>query len=118
MISPSNNQLSFSLAIPHQSSDHLTVGTQPNDHMIVNKLHVPKLSLIPHDLKPVGTQPHNHNDLTDENSLNHNKPKSRQQRRILLYMNQTADQLLHTYTGQEEELECLLVEASSTQTTT
>ncbi|MBW0538298.1 hypothetical protein O181_078013 [Austropuccinia psidii MF-1] len=93
MISPSNNQLSCSLAIPHQSSDHLTVGTQPNDQMIVNKLNLPKISLIPHDLKPVGTQPHNHNYLTDENSLNHNKPKSRQQRRMLLYMNQTADQL-------------------------
>ncbi|MBW0553490.1 hypothetical protein O181_093205 [Austropuccinia psidii MF-1] len=93
MISPSNNQLSRSLPIPHQSSDHLTVGTQPNDQMIVNELNVPKLSLIPHDVKPVGTQPHNHNDLTDDNSLNHNKPKSRQQRRMLLYMNQTEDQL-------------------------
>ncbi|MBW0513212.1 hypothetical protein O181_052927, partial [Austropuccinia psidii MF-1] len=85
--------LSHSLAIPHQSSDQLTVGTQPNNQMIVNELNVPKLSLIPHVLKPVGTQPHNHNDLTDENSLNHNRPKSRQQRRMLLYMNQTADQL-------------------------
>ncbi|MBW0553996.1 hypothetical protein O181_093711 [Austropuccinia psidii MF-1] len=93
MISPSKNQLSHSLAIPHQSSDQLTVGTQPNDQMIFNELNVPKLSLIPHFVKPVGTQPHNHNDLTNENSLNHNKPKSRQQRRILLYMNQTADQL-------------------------
>ncbi|MBW0528011.1 hypothetical protein O181_067726 [Austropuccinia psidii MF-1] len=93
MISPSNNQLSLSLAIPHQSSDHLTVGTQPNDQMIVNELNVPTISLIPHDLKPVGTQPHNHNDLTDENSLNHNKPKSRQQERMLLYMNQTSGQL-------------------------
>ncbi|MBW0496765.1 hypothetical protein O181_036480 [Austropuccinia psidii MF-1] len=61
--------------------------------MIVNELNVPTLSLIPHDVKPVGTQPHNHDDLTDENSLNHNKPKSRQQRRMLLYMNQTAGQL-------------------------
>ncbi|MBW0534507.1 hypothetical protein O181_074222 [Austropuccinia psidii MF-1] len=93
MISPSNNQLSHSLAIPHQSSDHLTVGTQPNDQMIVNELNVTKLSLIPHGVKPIGTQTHNHNDLTDENSLNHNKPKSRQQRIMLLYMNKTADQL-------------------------
>ncbi|MBW0542017.1 hypothetical protein O181_081732 [Austropuccinia psidii MF-1] len=82
-----------SQAIPHQSSDHLTVGTQPNEQMIVNELNVPKLSSIPHEVKPVGTQPHNHNDLTDVNSLNHNKPKSRQQRRMLLYMNQTAHQL-------------------------
>ncbi|MBW0540470.1 hypothetical protein O181_080185 [Austropuccinia psidii MF-1] len=52
----------------------------------------PKITLIAHVVKPVGTQPHNHNDLTDENSLNHNKPRSRQQRRMLLYMNQTADQ--------------------------
>ncbi|MBW0587314.1 hypothetical protein O181_127029 [Austropuccinia psidii MF-1] len=61
--------------------------------MIVNELNVPKLSLIPHDVKPVGTQPHNNNDLTDENSLNHNKPKSRQQRRMLLYMSKTAGHL-------------------------
>ncbi|MBW0536808.1 hypothetical protein O181_076523 [Austropuccinia psidii MF-1] len=93
MISPSNNKLSHSLAIPHQSSDQLTVGNQPNEQMIVNELNVPKLSLIHYALKPVGTQPHNHNDLTDENSFNHNKSKSRQQRRMLLYMNQTEDQL-------------------------
>ncbi|MBW0481980.1 hypothetical protein O181_021695 [Austropuccinia psidii MF-1] len=61
--------------------------------MIVNELNVPKLSLIPHDVKPVGTQPHNHNDLTEENSLNHNHPNTRQQRRMLSYMNQTAGQL-------------------------
>ncbi|MBW0584719.1 hypothetical protein O181_124434 [Austropuccinia psidii MF-1] len=61
--------------------------------MIVNELNVPKLSLIPHDVKPVGTQPHNHHDLTDENSLNNNQPKSRQQRGMLLYMNQTEGQL-------------------------
>ncbi|MBW0561524.1 hypothetical protein O181_101239 [Austropuccinia psidii MF-1] len=93
MISPSNNQLPLSLAISHQSFDHLIVGTQPNDQMIVNELNVPKLSLIPHDVKPVGTQPHNHDYLTDENSLNHNKPKSRQQRRMILYTKQTAGQL-------------------------
>ncbi|MBW0585674.1 hypothetical protein O181_125389 [Austropuccinia psidii MF-1] len=58
--------------------------------MIVNGLNVPKLHVIPHDLKLVGTQHHNHNDLTDENSLNHNHPNSRQQRRMLCYMNQTA----------------------------
>ncbi|MBW0561827.1 hypothetical protein O181_101542 [Austropuccinia psidii MF-1] len=87
MISPSNNQFPLSLAISHQSSDHLTVGTQPNE------LNVPKLSLIPHDVKSVGTQPHNHDDLTDENFLKHNKPKSRKQRRMLLYMNQKAAQL-------------------------
>ncbi|MBW0540393.1 hypothetical protein O181_080108 [Austropuccinia psidii MF-1] len=93
MISPSNNKLTPSLAIPHQLSDHLTIGTQPNDQMIVNELNVPKISVIPHDLKPVGTKPHNHNYLKDDNSLNHNHPKSRQQRRMLCYMNQTAGQL-------------------------
>ncbi|MBW0561702.1 hypothetical protein O181_101417 [Austropuccinia psidii MF-1] len=93
MISPSNNQLSLSLAILHHSSDHLTVGTQPNDQMIANELNVPKLSSIPHDVKPVWTQPHKHNYLTDENSFNHNKPKSIQKTRMLLYMNQTAGHL-------------------------
>ncbi|MBW0530429.1 hypothetical protein O181_070144 [Austropuccinia psidii MF-1] len=78
MISPSNNKLSPSLAIPHQLSDHLTVETQPNVQMIVNELNLPKISVILHDLKPVGTQPHNHNDLKEENSLDHNHPKSRQ----------------------------------------
>ena len=91
--SPSNNKIATSLAIPHQLSDHLTVGTQPNDQMIVNELNVPKLSLITHDLKPVGTQPHNKNDITEENSLNHNHSNTRQQRRMLSYMNQTAGQL-------------------------
>ncbi|MBW0527441.1 hypothetical protein O181_067156 [Austropuccinia psidii MF-1] len=66
MILPSNNKLSPSLAIPPQLSDHLT---------------------------PVGTQPHNNNDLTDENSLNNNHPNSRKKRRMLSYMNQTAGQL-------------------------
>ncbi|MBW0527499.1 hypothetical protein O181_067214 [Austropuccinia psidii MF-1] len=93
IISPSKSKLTPSLAIPHQLSDHFTVGTQPNDQMIVNDLNFPKLSVIPHDVKPVGTQPHNNNYLTDENSLNHNHPKSRQQRRILCYMKQTAGQL-------------------------
>ncbi|MBW0563467.1 hypothetical protein O181_103182 [Austropuccinia psidii MF-1] len=93
MISPSNNKPSLSLAIPHQSSDHLTVGIQPNDQMIVNELNVPKLSLIPYDLNPVETQPHNHNDLTNENFFNHNQPKSRQQRRMWLYMNQISGHL-------------------------
>ncbi|MBW0523623.1 hypothetical protein O181_063338 [Austropuccinia psidii MF-1] len=93
MISTSNNKPSLSLAIPPQSSHKLTVVTQTNDQMIVNEMNVPKLSLIPHYVNPVGTQPHNHNDLTDENSLNHNQPKSRQQRRMWLYMNQTAGHL-------------------------
>ncbi|MBW0552773.1 hypothetical protein O181_092488 [Austropuccinia psidii MF-1] len=93
MISPSRNKLSPSLAIPHQLSDHLTIGTQPNYQMIFNELNVPKLSLIPHDVKPFGTQPHNHNDLKEENSLNHNHPNIRQQRRMLSYMNQMAVQL-------------------------
>ncbi|MBW0526180.1 hypothetical protein O181_065895 [Austropuccinia psidii MF-1] len=93
MISSSNNKLSPSLAIPHQLSDHLTVGTQPNDQMIVNELNVPKLPLIPHDVKHVGTQPHNHNDLTEENSLHNNHPNTIQQRRMLSYINQTAGQL-------------------------
>ncbi|MBW0566707.1 hypothetical protein O181_106422 [Austropuccinia psidii MF-1] len=88
-----NHDITPSTAIPHQLSDHLTVGTQPNDQMIFNELNVPKRSVIPHDLKPFGTQPHNNNDLTDENSLKNNHPKSRQQRRILFYMNQTAGQL-------------------------
>ncbi|MBW0557798.1 hypothetical protein O181_097513 [Austropuccinia psidii MF-1] len=65
MISPSNNTLTPSLAIPHKLSDHFTVGTQP----------------------------HNNNDLTDENSLHYNHSKTRQQRRILCYMNQTAGHL-------------------------
>ncbi|MBW0557934.1 hypothetical protein O181_097649 [Austropuccinia psidii MF-1] len=89
MISTSNNKPSLSLAITHKLYHKLTVGTQKNDQMIVNEMNVPKLSLILHDLKPVGTQPHNHNDLTNEKSLNHNQPKSRQQRRMRLYMNQT-----------------------------
>ncbi|MBW0467842.1 hypothetical protein O181_007557 [Austropuccinia psidii MF-1] len=78
--SHSNTTLPPSIPIPHQLSDHLPVGTPPNDQMIVNEKNVPKLSLIPHDVNPVGTQPHNHNDLAYENSLNHNHPKSRQQR--------------------------------------
>ncbi|MBW0567768.1 hypothetical protein O181_107483 [Austropuccinia psidii MF-1] len=65
MISPSNNKLTPSLAIPHKLSDCFTVGTQP----------------------------HNHNDLTDENYLYYNHSKTRQQRIILCYMNQTAGQL-------------------------
>ncbi|MBW0521144.1 hypothetical protein O181_060859 [Austropuccinia psidii MF-1] len=93
MMSPSNNKLSPSLAFPQQLSDHLTVGTQPNDQMIVNELNVPKISLTPHDVKPVGTQPHNKNDLTKDNSLNHNHPNTRQQRRMLSFINQTAGQL-------------------------
>ncbi|MBW0570113.1 hypothetical protein O181_109828 [Austropuccinia psidii MF-1] len=93
MISPSNNKLTTFLDIPHQLSDHLTVSTKTNNQMIVNELNEPKLSVIPHYLKPVGTQPHNHNDLTDENSLNHNHTKSRQQRRMICYMNQTAGHL-------------------------
>ncbi|MBW0466807.1 hypothetical protein O181_006522 [Austropuccinia psidii MF-1] len=92
MISPSNNKLYPSLAIPHQLSDHLTVWTQPNDQMIVNELNVPKLSLTPHDVNPIGTQPHNHNYSTEENSLKHNHPNTRQQRRMISYMNQTAGQ--------------------------
>ncbi|MBW0559051.1 hypothetical protein O181_098766 [Austropuccinia psidii MF-1] len=92
-MSPSNNKLSPSLAFPYQLSDHLTVGTQPNDQMIFNELNVPNISLIHNDLKPVGTQPHNQNYLTEENSLNHNHPNTRQQRRMLSYMNQTAGQL-------------------------
>ncbi|MBW0512172.1 hypothetical protein O181_051887 [Austropuccinia psidii MF-1] len=79
MISPSNNKLTASLAIPHQLSDNLTVGTQQNGQIIFNELNVPKLSVIPHDVNPVGTQPHNHN-----------HPKSRQQRRMICYINQTA----------------------------
>ncbi|MBW0535286.1 hypothetical protein O181_075001 [Austropuccinia psidii MF-1] len=93
MISPSNNQLPLSLAISHKSSDHLTVGTQPNDQMIVNELNVTKLSLIPDYVNPIGTQLHNNNDLTYENSLNNNHPNSRQQRGMLSYMSQTAGQL-------------------------
>ncbi|MBW0557163.1 hypothetical protein O181_096878 [Austropuccinia psidii MF-1] len=92
-MSPSNNKLTPSLAFHHQLSDYLTVGTQPNDQMIVNELNVPKNSLIPHDVKPVGTQRHNKNDLTEENSLDHNHPNTRQQRRMLSYMNQTSVQL-------------------------
>ncbi|MBW0556172.1 hypothetical protein O181_095887 [Austropuccinia psidii MF-1] len=92
-MSQSNNTLPPSLAIPHQLSDHLTVETQPNYQMIVNELNVPKISLIPHDVEPVGTQPHNENDITGENSLNYNHPNTRQQRRMLSYLNQTAGQL-------------------------
>ncbi|MBW0568834.1 hypothetical protein O181_108549 [Austropuccinia psidii MF-1] len=80
-MSQSNNKLSLSSAIPHQLSYHLTVGTQPNDQMIVNELNVPKISLIPHAVKPVGTQPHNQNYFTEENSLNNNHLNTRQQKK-------------------------------------
>ncbi|MBW0507887.1 hypothetical protein O181_047602 [Austropuccinia psidii MF-1] len=93
MISPSNNKPTTSLTILHQLSDNLTVGTEPNDQMIFIELNVPKLSVISHDLNSLRTQPQNHSDLTDYNYLNHNHPKSRQQRRMLCYMNQTKVQL-------------------------
>ncbi|MBW0519533.1 hypothetical protein O181_059248 [Austropuccinia psidii MF-1] len=93
MTSQFNTNLPPSLAIPHKLSNNLPVGAQPNDQIISNELNVPKISVISHYLNPVGTQPHNHNDITDENSLNHNHPKSRKQRRMLGYMNQTASQL-------------------------
>ncbi|MBW0534757.1 hypothetical protein O181_074472 [Austropuccinia psidii MF-1] len=79
--------------LPHQLSDHLTVWTQPNDQIIDKELHFHKVSVIPHDVKPVWTQPQNHNYLKDENFPNNNHPKSRKQRRILSYMNQTAGHL-------------------------
>ncbi|MBW0483875.1 hypothetical protein O181_023590 [Austropuccinia psidii MF-1] len=82
-----------SLSFPHKSSDNLIVVTQPNDHMISNELNVPNLSLIPHEGMPVGTQPQNHNNLMAEKSLNHTHSNSRQQGRILGYMNQKAGHL-------------------------
>ncbi|MBW0588412.1 hypothetical protein O181_128127 [Austropuccinia psidii MF-1] len=93
MTSQLNTNIPPLLAIPHQLSDHLPVGTQPNDQMISNEMNFPKLYVIPHYLKAVGTKSHNHNDLTDENYLNHNHPKSRQQIRIIGYMNKTEGQL-------------------------
>ncbi|MBW0586100.1 hypothetical protein O181_125815 [Austropuccinia psidii MF-1] len=57
--------------------------------MIANDFNVPNLSGISHYLIPVRTKLHTHNDLTDDISLNHNNPKSRKQKRMLGYMNQT-----------------------------
>ncbi|MBW0460877.1 hypothetical protein O181_000592 [Austropuccinia psidii MF-1] len=90
-----NSQKSISppLAIPHESSDHWTFGTQPNHQMIANEFNVPHLSVSPGDAMNFGTQPHNNDDLTDDVETNNNNTNSRQQKRILGYMNQTAVQL-------------------------
>ncbi|MBW0553422.1 hypothetical protein O181_093137 [Austropuccinia psidii MF-1] len=61
--------------------------------MISNELNVPNLSVISHHFIPFRTQHHNHNDLTNGISLNHNHARYRQQRKTLGYMNQRAGHL-------------------------
>ncbi|MBW0462349.1 hypothetical protein O181_002064 [Austropuccinia psidii MF-1] len=93
MKSKCKDKLPLSLAIPHKLSDNLTVGAQRNYPMISNELNVPTLSVIPNDVINDGTKPHHHNSLTDDISLNDTNPKSREQRKMLGYMNQTTGKL-------------------------